>query len=284
MDKHIFFEITDICNESCIHCDKRWRKNGGHVMNRAMLDNILAIPKDFLCISGGEPALAKEQVKYIVENCDVPVCINTNLTLWDDNDFRMFNERNVGLAVSVVALKQETYKKITGKDLVHKLKENLEKIWRGNRITIVINNENIDELEYMVNYLAVRGFYRFIIQPAIPGMGDKFEYAQYLKRVAKLKQVYQKHRHMDIKCMCHYDCAYSDVPATHECEAGQKRIAILSNGDVVPCACMTPVVLGNIMTTPWEKIEANGEKYFESFPEGERYMCKGFLTVASTNK
>lgn len=283
--KHIFFEITDICNEDCVHCDKKWRKDGGHTMNQAMLDKILAIPKESLTISGGEPALAKKQVKYIIEKSSSPVSINTNLTLWNDEDFRLFKTRNTHLTVSVVSLNRDTYKRITGKDLVNKLKENLSKINPFNSsITIIVNNYNMDELEDMVNYLAVRSFNDFTIQPAIPGMGDKFNYDDYLKRLNALKNVYYKHRNINIECMSYYDCSYGDLPVNHRCEAGTGRLVILSNGDIVPCACMAPVIMGDIMKDTWDIIEAAGLKYFNSFQGIDRYTCKGFLSDETAKK
>lgn len=245
-------------------------------MDKAMLDKILAIPKDFLVISGGEPALARQQVKYIIEHESAPVSINTNLTMWQDEDFNMFWQHGTMLSVSVVSLNRDTYKKITGKDLVHKLKENLNKINRNARMTLIVNDDNVDEIESMVNYLVVRGFHNFIIQPAIPGMGAPFDYIKYQQRLSALRFTYHKHRNVNIERMSQYDCS-CDVPVDHRCEAGDKRLVILSTGDVVPCACMPPVVLGNIMYDSWETLQKAGVDYFNSFCEAEKYVCKGFL-------
>lgn len=276
MKKAIFFEITDKCNEDCIHCDKKWRTEKGNTMDKNMLDKILKMPKRHLTISGGEPAMAKAEVKYIIENSKTPVSLNTNLVLWNEQELSYFNEKNVELNISVVSLNRDNYKKITGKDLVQKLKQNLNKVNRKSNINIVIDDYNINEIKSMVDYLIVRGFCNFTIQPAIPSMGDTFNNESYQKRLAELKNVYDKHRNINIKLLCFYD-NFCHIPVNHLCGAGKNRLVILSNGDVVPCACMPPIILGNIMKNSYQELENAGKKFYDSFNEKDQIICKGFL-------
>lgn len=276
MKKAIFFEITDKCNEDCIHCDKKWRTKNGNTMDRDMLNKILKMPKDHLTISGGEPAMAKAEVKYIIENSKEPVSLNTNLVLWTKEELSYFKDKNVDLNVSVVSLDRDSYKKITGKDLVHKLKHNLDLINKESNINIVIDDYNINEIEFMVDYLTVRGFCSFTIQPAIPSMGDTFDSESYKKRLAALENVYDKHKNINIRMLCFYNHS-SHVPVNHLCGAGKNRLVILSNGDVVPCACMPPIILGNIMKNSYQELETAGDKFYNSFAGMDQITCKGFL-------
>ena len=276
MEKAIFFEITDKCNENCVHCDKKWRTEKGHTMAKDMLDKILSMPKKHLTISGGEPAMAKTEVKYIIENNKEPVSLNTNLVLWNDQDLLFFEKYYTDLNVAVFSLDRENYKKITGKDLVYKLKNNLDKISRKSNISIVINDYNINEIEQMVNYLVVRGFHNFTIQPAIPNKGNIFNDTTYQKRIDALKNVYNKHRNINIRLLCFYDNS-NNIPVNHLCGAGKNRLIILSNGDIVPCACMPPIILGNIMKNSYQELKEAGENFYNSFEKKEQIICKGFL-------
>ena len=275
MEKSIFFEITDVCNHICSHCCKTWRKDHYDTMNKDLLDKILSIPKKVLTISGGEPSTAIEAVRYVVEKETAPLQINTNLTLWTDEMLNLFKEKNVSLSVSVVSMNRKSYEKITSAKTYDLMVANLKKISKDSKITIIVNEENKDDILDSVTVLMVMGFHRFIIQPAIPNTEefDKDAFMEYMKRV---KEAYSLHRNATIELMSYY--THSDIPVNHLCDAGSGRLVILSNGDVVPCACMEPYILGNIMTDTLESIEDNGMKYFNSFSDEEKYICRGFLT------
>ena len=282
MADNIFFEITDKCNQMCTHCCKTWRKDSGHTMNIDMLDKIISIPKKLLTISGGEPSLVPNKVKYIIQKETSQIQINTNLTLWNDEMLKLFIDNNIMLSISVVSLNKETYKKITNTDLVDNLKRNLDKVNKNSKITIIINEYNLLEIEDMVNQLIVKGFHNFVIQPAIPN-DEKFNKELFNKEMEYVYRVYSKHRNVDISLMSMFNPA-PKLPINHLCDAGSNRLVILSNGDVVPCACMKPYVLGNIMNDDWSYIEQQGLNYYNSFQGNKKYLCKGFLNIPDIDK
>lgn len=276
--KNIFFEITDICNEQCLHCDKQWRVDGGHTMDFKAISRILDIPKEHLTISGGEPGVVPDLVKYIIENEKSSVAINTNLTLWSKEMLAFFRKHEVYLSISVVSLNKKTYRKITGQSLVDKLKYNLSLVNANmSNIVIIVNKYNESEISAIVDYLAVRGFKKFTIQPSIPGFSGVFDRKVYTKHVNIVNNIIKTHQQLDISMMCFYDMTCPKIPINHICEAGKERLVVLSNGDIVPCACMAPIILGNILKDDFNVIIRNGMEYFNSFDIEEKYICKGFL-------
>lgn len=282
MADNIFFEITDRCNQLCSHCCKTWRNDSGYTMDKDLLDKIISLPKKLLTISGGEPGLVPDKVKYIIDNVTSQLQINTNLTLWTDEMFNLFRQKNIMLSISVVSLNRETYRKITHTDLVDRLKANLNKVSKDSKITIIVNEYNLLELENMVDQLIVQGFHNFVIQPAIPN-NAKFNAELFNKEMDAVYNVYSKHRNVDISLMSMFNPA-PKLPINHLCDAGNNRLVILSNGDVVPCACMKPHILGNIMRNDWSDIEKRGIAYYNSFHGNKQYLCKGFLDIPNIDK
>lgn len=275
MVDNIFFEITDRCNQLCSHCCKTWRNDSGYTMNKDLLNKIISLPKKLLTISGGEPSLVPDEVKYVIDNETSQLQINTNLTLWTEEMLNLFKQKNIMLSISVVSLNKETYMKITHTDLVDRLKTNLNKVSKDSKITIIVNEYNLLELDNMVNQLIVQGFHNFVIQPAIPN-DTKFNADLFNKEMDAVYKVYSKHRNVDISLMSMFNPA-PKLPINHLCDAGCNRLVVLSNGDVVPCACMKPYVLGNIMCDSLSYIEKRGIDYHNSFHDNKKYLCKGFL-------
>lgn len=273
MVNKIFFEITDKCNQKCSHCCKTWRKDSGHTMDTKMLDKIISLPKELLTISGGEPGTVAEEVRYIIENEQAKVQINTNLTMWHDDMLALFAERGTMLSVSIVSMNRQAYEDITGTKLYDRMLGNLDKISRGSKITMILNDQNINYAKQSLNSLIVKGFHNFVIQPAIPnGKADK---KTFITGMEEVQNLYKTHRNIKISLMSYY--THTEIPVNHLCDAGSDRLVILSNGDVVPCACMNPIILGNIKKNKWPDIQTAGAAYADSFHGEEKFLCKGFL-------
>lgn len=270
----IFFEITDLCNHKCIHCCKYWRQDCFHTMSYEDIDKIFKIPASFYKISGGEPGCVRDKVLYAISKAN-NISMNTNLTLWKDEDFQLFKNRYIKLYVSVVSTKRNEYIEITDANTFDIFFDNLTKIDTNSIITLVINPINIESFEYNINFLAEMGFTNFTVTPMIPTNNlqvDEIKAFNLIKTITKYKQ------QLNIKTM--YYNAYG-VPYSHTCEAGIKRIVILSNGDIVPCACFNAVPLGNIKDKNFniETILAKGKTFFNSFPINQRKECKGHIII-----
>lgn len=272
MEKSIFFEITDLCNHRCVHCCKFWRKDANHTMTQETLDKILAMPKRYLTISGGEPSLVRDRVFYCLERSDDPIRINTNLTCWEPEDFTYFRERRIALSISVVSMFRKEYEKITQADTFDRFLHNLEQADRASKIVVIVNQYNIENLFETINRLAVKGFWDFIVSPSIPnGTGDLSLPAA----LRKIESVYKAKRNLRIETLTAMNTV---VPANHVCDAGIDRLIVLSNGNIVPCACFKESVLGNINNDfNLREINRRGRVFYLSYPIHQRRMCKGFF-------
>ena len=263
----VFFEITDLCNHECIHCCKTWRKDSGLTMSKEMIDVILAYPKDYLTISGGEPAMAKEKVFYIYDQGIKNLSINTNLTMWTPEDLSHLQQ--TVFKVSVPSLIRSEFETITQAKTYDRLVRNLGLIDRSSFIIVIVNNYNINTITQTINRLAYMGFYNITLQPQIP---TKFAETDVMLALQRIEDIYRAKRNLNIKLLCKsYD---SIVPPNHGCDAGLNRFVVMSNGDVVPCACYAAPVLGNILTTPYEELRRKGREYFSSYED--KITCKGF--------
>lgn len=267
----VFFEITDLCNHECFHCCKTWRKDCGLTMSKEMIDIILAYPKDYLVISGGEPAMAKEQVFYICKQGIKDLSINTNLTMWTPEDV-WYLEQHAKLDVSVPSLVRSEFETITGADTYDRLVKNLNQISRDSYVVVIINNYNIKTISQTVDRLAYMGFYNITLQPQVP---TGFTETDVMLALQRIEDIYNSKRNLNIQLLCKsYD---SVVQPNHICNAGDGRFVVMSNGDVVPCACYAAPVLGNILTTSYEELRAKGKEYFYS--SDDQTTCRGFQNV-----
>ena len=273
MSPLIFFEITDQCNHTCFYCCKDFRKRFNHTFERDALDHILALPKSGLVISGGEPSLVGSNVFYVLEQADVPVTINTNLTGWTPEELRSLAGKAY-FNVSVPSMNEEEYASITGANTFQRFLKNLEAVPKEARIGIAVHGRNRAGIGQTVAQLAIRGFRRFMLQP-VYGSASRKEDIQ--ASMQAIEEVYKRNRHLDIRFMS--PCGSAQVPATHACDAGRGRLVILSNGDFVPCACRKMAVLGNLFAPDFDfgAVREAGAAFYQSFPPAQRPLCKGYL-------
>lgn len=242
-------------------------------MDEAALDAVLAFPKHFLVISGGEPGASKEAVGYVLDRWMGPVKINTNLTLWTPEELNDLERRGVDLSVSVPSMIRSEFERITGnRESFDLLLKNLNCISRRHRMTVIVDEITQDTAEQTVLRLAALGFWRFSVQPMIPNGGSNIDMERVSQQVDRL---YRRHRNLGIQFLM--PTIPSQVPVNHRCGAGINRVVVLSNGDVVPCACYLAPVLGHILRNSSEEILERGRQYFESFAEDDREICKGWV-------
>lgn len=273
---NIFYEITNACNHKCIHCCKYWEENE-HIRSGdiSTLDKILKIPKQSLTITGGEPGIVKDKVRYLIDHEIVPITINTNLTLWSKTDLDFFKSRNITLNVSVVSMIKDNYIDITGADTYDKMMGNLSYISRNNFISFIINNKNLKFINYNTKILLLMGFKNILISPQTPTPYNSID-LDYTKQ--KIISLYDKYK--NIANITTQGCIGSMI-CDHECEAGLKRIMIDTIGDVYPCSPMGNIKhkLGNINDKHFDinTVKQNGESYYFSYPEKLQKICKGFV-------
>lgn len=272
MEKLIFFEITDLCNHNCIHCCKAWRTDNMNTMSKEMIDRIISMPYKALTISGGEPSLVREKVFYCINKLKTEVRINTNLTEWKEEDFYFFETHNVELSISVVSMVKKEYEQITLANTFDKFMKNINYASKNSTIVIIVNEHNLDNLYNTVNTLAYKGFTKYIISPQIP---NGISFIDIERALEKIEYIYRTKRNLKIQVMS--AGMNTCVPYNHRCDAGSGRLVIVSNGNIVPCACFTGHVLGNINNFNYLEAIKKGQDFHDKYSEEEKDICKGVL-------
>ena len=271
----VFFEITNRCNHKCIHCCKEWEDNNTkRDASMDTLNKIISIPKTHLTISGGEPAIVKKSIKYLIEKEPSPLTINTNLTLWDEKDIDFFNMNKIDLNVSAVSLVKDNYIEITGTDTFDKFIYNLNKISRNNTISFIVNERSLPYIEYNTKILLLMGFRNILVSPQTPTPSTSVCINEVIKRVIKLHDKYK-----NIASITTQGCIGTEY-CDHECEAGIRRILIDTKGNIYPCAPIhKKCLLGNINDTNFDinTIRKKGIDFYNSYPNNLQKVCKGFI-------
>lgn len=251
----IYVEITNICNLKCEFCLETKRKK--KFMSIAEFEHIINQIKDYtnliLLHVKGEPLL-HPNLRELLEIClknNIKVNITTNTTLLEKNfDILYKNNAIRQLNLSIHDLEQNNidiennFKKII--DIVNSLKKNNDeliisyRLWNIEEIGKNKKNKmflNILEKEY--------------------GMKDIIEKCTQKDFVKLSENVFLN---QDIKFVWP-NINGEIISEVGKCYGLKKQIAILVNGDVVPCCLDTDgdIVLGNIFNNTLEEI-LNSEK------------------------
>lgn len=279
----IFFEITNDCNMHCLHCCKQSLGSRDSVaMSKAMLNIIAMYPKTFLKISGGEPGLYKDKVFYTIDHNDCPISINTNGSLWTEDDIEIFNEHDIHLAISIPSINKEEYYNITGTEYALNSKVlskcNPDKV----TVTIIVNPFNCNAFGIFSTMQVLKetyGFYQFNVSPQVPS-NTSITYTKALHTIELAYKLFDyKYKNFKIQLVGEGPITSSLLKYDHKCNAGIGRLVILANGDVVPCACKKFPILGNILEDSYNTLVTNGLKFWNSYSPELKFKCKGFYEV-----
>ena len=247
--KKIYIEITNICNLNCSFCPKTVRNK--EMMKIEQFEYILNQIKwytDLICLHvKGEP-LMHDGLKDILDLCDkynLMVNITTNGTLLKSNidilsKSKALRQINISLHSQIVnnelALKIEDYMKDVLLS-VRKLKDKIISYRLWNNKSIKGNDENIYILECLEKEYGIANLY------------DKLAESKWIK----LKDKVYVNQDIEFKWP---DIKEKEISQSGTCLGLKNQVAILVNGDVVPCcldenAC---IKLGNIYENTFENI------------------------------
>lgn len=268
MDFYIQWDITNKCNLNCEHCYKNSEIKEKEldlkeyikicdIINKTAEENELNIS---LSITGGEPFARKEDLftilKYIERKRGIKtVQILTNGLLIEDNDIEELKRisKLQGIQISLESPKKEIHEFIRGKDTYEKTLNIIQKLVDNNIMTYVmmtISKLNYMELEEMYNLLKKIGVQRFGIDRFIPESKEDFNKFALNKR--KFKEVCEIARDLStnegypkVRTNRALYCLLGESIGG-ACSVGKTALAILPNGDILPCRRL-PIVVGNIL-------------------------------------
>ena len=243
--RHIHIELTNRCNERCIHCyiphQDKIKDMDNHTLDKILdeIDNSSSVMS--VNISGGEPMLHPSFAEVIkrLQTKHIFVTVFTNLTLLNDEYLELFKNPLTTVQISLYSLKAETHDKITilkgsfDKTFtnIKKLLNNNANVWiacplmdynindssdvskwcKENNIKLRIDNDIVAESDCCTQNLLHRPDYQAL----------KVQFKNSLTQQAKaidIEQIKNGYKTTD-----------------RPCGVGLNGVAINSNGDVVPC-------------------------------------------------
>lgn len=274
--------ITDNCNLGCKHCFFEKASYTGNELNTSQWISIIADIAEHqiysVGITGGEPFLRPDIFELLdaLETLDIQTSINTNGTLLEEESIGMLAAyENLTIDLSVYGKDHSTFEEFCGKDLFDNLCNSV-RLMNEHHInyTIVCNWDmrfRTDVYEY-IEHFANLGANRFYLHP-IKKVGraksliqkgtvtisrDHFLYG--LARLATRHGIY-------ITVEDFYNTFDFPIPVDltdlevyfNGCIAGKTKMAVLPNGDVVPCIVDQFAIVGNVLdedlVTLWNKMD-----------------------------
>lgn len=282
--KAVTLEVTKKCNHKCLFCYNAENTTSADVTKEQIdivIKKLLEYGIERVTISGGEPYVVREQTEYLIkELCkyNFDVCLNTNLTLIDD-DAACFLERTIGhdniVYSSIPSVVENNCDRITQKKGSFKRIVNGIEICNKHNIKIGLNmsisQANIADLDYIIPFLQNYSIESFTLFPVIPPVYDRnnIEHtndSNNLKIVAdtllKIKDTFNivvgSIRPLP-RCIIGDDEKYNIIRGSR-CTTGKERFSIdLSTGEVEACS-QENKKYGNIYT---DSIESCFKKMYD---------------------
>lgn len=273
------FEITNKCNERCIHCYiPNEEKNVGI---KLPLEKFTKIVDEFaemgglqICLSGGEIFLHPDLIP-MVEYCrdkDMQISLLTNLVSLRDNHVSAIKAANVALIqTSLYSMNAETHDRITTiRGSFDKTKSAIEKLVAADvpvKISCPMMKANKDDFHDVLQYAASLGIQvqtDFILMAE--ENGDTSNLAQRLsleETEVVIKEIIEN-RGKSIEDAYSNDAAFvfdkrlfSNLPP---CSAGVNNLCVSANGDVYPCTGWHGFTVGNLFRQSLKEIWIESEK------------------------
>lgn len=257
----VTLEITKKCNHRCTFCYNIVNESSKDVTMEQIdivIDKLWKYGIERITITGGEPYIVRAQTEYLIlellkKNFDV--CLNTNLTLIDD-ECASFLEKTIGhnniVYSSIPSVVKEKCDEITQSPGSYVRIQNGLEICRKHNIKVGLNMSvsqiNIDDLPFIASFLRDNPVDSFTLFPVIPPVYDRNNIihsndADNLRYVADT--LLNIHQEFGIvvgsirplpRCIIGNDSKYNIIRGSR-CTTGQERFAIdLCTGDVEACS------------------------------------------------
>lgn len=292
----VFWETTAACNLKCIHCraaatDFRSVEDLTTAESFRMIDDIAAVAKPILVLSGGEPLVRPDifEIAQYADSAGLKVALATNGTPVDNNVARRAKESGVQrVSVSLDgkdAPTHDSFRRLNGAfDAALRGIEAFKTAGLPFQINTSVANHNKEQLPEILE-LAVRlgasAFHLFLLVPV--GCGLEISEEQQISPAEYeeiLNWFYDASRTAGISlkatCAPHYyrilrqRAAKDGVRVTTEthgmdavtkgCLAGTGVCFVSHRGEVYPCGYL-PVSAGNVRNMPFESIWRDAEVF-----------------------
>jgi len=278
----VSWNLTRKCNLKCSHCyinatDKELNDELSTEEAKGLIDQISAVSRPLLVLSGGEPLLrtdALELVRYGAAK-GFKMGLGSNGSLIDDQTAKKLKE--AGIATVSISLDSSTpgrhddFRGVSGSwekavNAIKALKENNVLVQVNTTVTQQ-NYGEIDDIMSLSEKLGVENFHLFFLVPT--GRGAKMADISPAKYEDMIKTVFAKsakHR-LNVRPSCApqfmriaKDAGLDMRQWIRGCIAGLYYCRVYPNGDITPCPYL-PVKLGNVREKAFSEIWFNSEVF-----------------------
>ncbi len=244
--------ITQRCNLQCIYCHNEGQKKASIEMKTEEIDRILYIARKLgikeVKFTGGEPLIRNDvlEIVRIGRKHMKDVSMTTNGTLLAPLAKKLKEAGLNRINISLDSVNGERYKKITGKDMVERVKEGIKKAVEAGlypvKVNIVAFPDEWNDILQTIKYVIDAGAMPQIIEAINIGRNKKsYAIDEIEKKIASmaLDMRQRNMHHRKIYRICH-DGMEGDVEIVrpmHNSEfcANCNRIRVTSDGKLKPC-------------------------------------------------
>lgn len=245
----IYIEITNMCNLQCSFCSKTLRADRfmqleefNHIAKEvSVFTNLVALHVK------GEPLL-HPQLKEILEICkkyNLKVNITTNATLLENKLDIILNSKSIRqINISLHSAEQNG---LSNEKYLSKILNSVDKIHENTDIIISYRLWNLLDLKNNT-----------VNQEILNMLGEKYNISNIIE-IARKKEYIELENNIFLNQDLEFewpDLNREVISQKGKCYGLRNQVAILSNGDVVPC-CLdanADIFLGNILKTPLKDI------------------------------
>lgn len=286
---NLHIEITSKCNERCVHCYIP-HEYKCYVMAPDMFYNILEQCRKMnllhLTISGGEPMLHREFVKFLKKCNEYNFSVNvlSNLTLLDDTILaEMKRNKLLSVQASLYSMDANIHDTITQQvGSFEKTKNGIMMLWENDipvQISCPILKQNVDSYMDVVQWgkeLNINTSTDYVI------IGCYDHTIQNLQNRLSINDIKRIMNHMIASDPQYLNKLKADAgkkedmkPDDYICSVCHSSICIAENGTVYPCAGWRSYIVGNIAETSLYDIWNHSKKvqYLRSIRRRDFPQC-----------
>lgn len=180
----IVLNISDVCNLNCIYCHAKGIEDNktkmSSIVGKKIIDRVFELPESDrkVVFHGREPStnfeLIQELVEYSKFKGKIEFCIQSNGTLFNQNQLEYLKEEKIGIGISLDGLGQHqllTRPSKSGKPLYSKIISNINKIKDfQNELSIitVVSKYNVNDLDTIREDFEKKGITSVRFYPLLP--------------------------------------------------------------------------------------------------------------------
>ncbi len=295
--RRVYWETTAACNLRCIHCrrtdllDRVAPDQLSTEQAFAMIDDLAAMGKPVLILSGGEPLYRRDifEIASYAAGKGLPVALSTNGTLVSDEMAAKIKKFGIYYAsVSLDGARAETHDIFRGPGSFDRATAAIGRL-RAQGIKVQINftvtKQNVAELPEMCSLaetLGAQALYLFLLVPVGCGvhiaqsqMLDSAEVETWLRWVREKSQTYP----LELRPICapQYYRVAEEMDAAESARGGDEKKSsarrlgclaginicfITHKGEIYPCGYL-PVGVGNVKDQKVSDIWAGSEAFVQ---------------------